>query len=728
MGMKSLLKGALSSTNGIKRLWPLLLPLLLFLPGLDGFPYASPEALFSDVAISHYPNALYLRRAIMEWGVIPLWSPSILSGYPFAANPLSGLWYPPGWLALIFPLPLGFNLMVMAHLLLGGVGLYRFLKIKGISYEGALFGALAFESMPKFFAQYGAGHLTLVYTVCWTPWLLVYCVESSKLQAKRVSLLKPGIILALIFLADPRWAPYAGLLWLLYAIAHRQLSNDINSVEAKTALYDNKIFSNLQYLISNIFISLLLAAPLAIPLLEYTRLSTRSMMTMDDVFAHSLPPVRLLGLIYPDFGGFHEWMLYPGGVVLALLLVAILLSFHRSGVRFWLGVLVISLLYSMGSNLPLLPGLAQIPGFDLLRVPPRALFMAGLAGSILAAYGLNALMGDSKINWRRVSLGLSGLAAFVVIFSLFIGVLTGVWARSFVWGAGSILFASLWVLIQRRELIPRQTWLLILFGMAILDWGAVNASVLSLRSKEAVESEASALGEFLADQTGRFRVYSPSYSLPQDVAAQYGLELADGVEPLQLAAYVDYMNAATGVPRTGYSVTLPPYANGDPATDNMEFLPDANLLGFLNVAYVVAAYELSVEGFALLDQFESVWVYENKRVLSRAWVQAYDADIGQGVHAVEIIEWQPNRISLQADGPGLLVLSEIAYPGWRVKIDVDNAVMQSPLDMLQGVELPPGEHQVTFYFRPLSVYLGLGCFALGVLLFMWVNWERRNKT
>ena len=706
-------------------LWPLLLPLLLFLPGLNGFPYPSPDAPYSDLLISHYPIALFLKRAISEWGAIPLWNPSILSGYPFAANPLSGLWYPPGWLALLFPLPLGFNLLVMAHLLIGGIGLYRLLRLEDLSHTAALFGALAFESLPKLFAQYGAGHLTLVYAISWTPWLLVLHVARCKLHVgfgeggSWRRLLQPAVILALIFLADPRWAPYAGLLWLVYATAHRQ-----STIRTNPGKGGQPPTSNLQSLIPNLLISALLAAPLALPLLEYTRLSTRSALAVEDVFAHSLPPAHLLGFLFPDFGGFHEWMLYLGGVVLVLIFVAILAGIRRKHIRFWLMVFVVSALFALGSNLPLLPALARMPGFDLLRVPARALFLTGLAGAILASHGLDALIAGMMTRRRTLALGLTGLAAFCVIFTLSVGVLTGLWAREFLWGAGAILAGSLWVFVLLKGWLPRQIWLVGLFGLAIFDWGAVNISVLSFRPESLVSSEREVLGEYLAEQPGDFRVYSPSYSLPQAVAGFYGLELADGVDPLQLAAYADFMDRATGVPRDGYSVTLPPFSDGDPEADNAPYRPDPVLLGLLNVGYVAATYELPVDGLTLRGKIGSVWLYENNKVLPRAWVQPVDADIGVEVSAAKIIAWGPNKISLRADGPGLLVLSENVYPGWRVSVDGESAEMEAPLGFLRGVRIASGEHKVIFSYRPVSVYLGLGCFFLGIVLLFWVSRDR----
>jgi hypothetical protein len=647
-----------------------------------------------------------LKRAIAEWGVIPFWSPNILSGYPFAANPLSGLWYPPGWLALLLPLPMGFNLLVMAHLLLGGVGLYQFLRLQGLSHPGALFGALAFMAAPKIFAQYGAGHLTLVYAVSWTPWLLVTSISDRK-----PFWVKPGLILALIFLADPRWAPYAGMLWAFWVVAHRHQRERMSYSQGAKG---KSLISTSKSILSNILIAALIAAPLAIPLMEYTRLSTRSQLSAEDIFAFSLPPARTLGLIFPDFGGNHEWMLYPGGIVLIFLLVAVLAGKDRRKIRFWLYVFLLSIIFSMGSNLPLLPALAGIPGFDLLRVPARALFLTGLAGAVLAAFGVEALIQGLQDGKRKISMWLVGLSGFCVIFSISVGVLTGDWAANFLWGAAIILVGTVWVLVMLNGKIPNQIWIVGLFGIALLDWGAVNTSVISFRNQAIDSSESYAVAADLAQKSGDFRTYSPSYSLPQAVSAIHGLELADGVDPLQLKAYSDYMDLATGVPRDGYSITLPPFESGNIETDNAGYQPDLEMLGFLNVEYIISAFEIPVDGLSLVEEVNGVWIYENALVRPRAWVQASEGSYDLDWDPAEIVDWQPNRILVKANGPGLVMLSEIAYPGWRVRVDDVPATLETPLGILRGAQIPAGEHLVEFTFHPMSVYIGLLCCLLGL--------------
>jgi uncharacterized membrane protein YfhO len=71
-------------------------------------------------------------------------------------------------------------------------------------------------------------------------------------------------------------------------------------------------------------------------------------------------------------------------------------------------------------------------------------------------------------------------------------------------------------------------------------------------------------------------------------------------------------------------------------------------------------------------------------------------------------EWTPNRIRITAEGPGRLVLSELAYPGWRVEIDGDPAALRTESELFRAVDLSPGVHEVQFTFRPASLLAGLG--------------------
>jgi hypothetical protein len=124
-------------------------------------------------------------------------------------------------------------------------------------------------------------------------------------------------------------------------------------------------------------LAFLVAAPLALPLIEYTQRSTRAYMGVDQVSAFSLPVASLVGMLFPDFHGNHEWVVYAGGIGLVLALFALVASPVRSGKIFWGSVLSLSLIFALGVVLPGFDWLARIPGIDLLMVPAVYFFWQG---------------------------------------------------------------------------------------------------------------------------------------------------------------------------------------------------------------------------------------------------------------------------------------------------------------------------------------------------------------
>ena len=76
--------------------------------------------------------------------------------------------------------------------------------------------------------------------------------------------------------------------------------------------------------------------------------------------------------------------------------------------------------------------------------------------------------------------------------------------------------------------------------------------------------------------------------------------------------------------------------------------------------------------------------------------------------AATIVQRQPGRMLIETDAarPSLLVISEMAYPGWQVKIDGQWGSWQRVNYMLCGVRLQAGKHRVEFFYRPPSVKTG----------------------
>ena len=70
-----------------------------------------------------------------------------------------------------------------------------------------------------------------------------------------------------------------------------------------------------------------------------------------------------------------------------------------------------------------------------------------------------------------------------------------------------------------------------------------------------------------------------------------------------------------------------------------------------------------------------------------------------------ITAYGSNRIAIDVDAAaaGLLVLHDIAYPGWDVSVDGVKAPLLRANLLFRGVEVPAGHHAVEFSFHPLSL-------------------------
>jgi hypothetical protein len=671
----------------------LLIPaLLIIMRGWNGFAYPSPESPYSDLTLSHFTFINYVRQQLFENQIFPMWFPTILSGTPLVANPLAGVWYPFGWPAFILPLPFAFNLLVGLHLGWGALGMYLFLRQQRLGIAAALFGGLAFGLMPKLFAHYGAGHLTLMYALPWTPWLLF----STKLDNKYQPLLS-AMILALIFLADVRWAVYAGIIWLAWLVVQT----------------DYQISTNMRLKIRYIFIfislAVLLSACLAIPMLEYSSLSTRADLTGEENFQYSLTFPGLLGIFYPPLqGSTQESILYYSAVVFLLSLLALFWIRINRHVQFWSVVALTALIFSLGSNLPFLVPISYLPVFNLLRVPTRTLFLLGVALAALAAISLDhAKIIQTKPYRRLANLLTTGISAFVGFLTIFIlAFIVPNDISPFIWGLlavlATVLVLGLWV----NSKISYNILVIGIFSLLILDAGLAGQTTVSYRSKESVWSEDEAIALYLARDPDQFRVYSPSFSLLQHVAGSHDLELVEGVDPLQLREYVSFMKSATGIPWEGYRVIVPGIAPGE--GEKGVYKPDPEKLGLLNVKYILTDYNLpDIEGLSLIEKVNDTRIYENHKVRPRAWSIATEPGGAPTEYPAERIRLSPNQITLTARGPGQLFLSEIAYPGWQATIDGEDIEIHTADGILRSVDLHNIHQQVVFEFRPVSFYLGL---------------------
>ncbi|NWG17857.1 MAG: hypothetical protein HXY41_14610 [Chloroflexi bacterium] len=561
----------------------------------DGLPYPGPAARYSDAVIAHWPNALYLHE-----NGFATWRETMLAGQPFAANPLNKTAYPLQWAALLLPPSLHLNLMIVLHLLIAGAGMWRWARGVGLRAESAALSALAYALAPRLVAHLGAGHLDIVYALAWWPWLMA-AARQVAVSGKTSSV--PGLALAaaLVLLADVRVSLYALLavfFYLLFLIrgAGRLWLRPLGAAA----------------------LALPLTASVILPLLAWSSYLSRASLSAGEAGTLAIQPGHFLGLaIFPPPPGV-ETLVYGGLPVLALALVGWWLMARRARVLTAAG-LVVTALYAMGANGPLWPlAINLAPGLLWFRVPSRAWLIVALALPLLAGMGLERLLALAEgrqvtaavRRWRLVAAGLTAVVSALGLFALAVLKLpeAGIGALVFGGAGGAALLLALNRRLSARRLPP--VWLalvvfdLVWFGTHWVTWRGPDVWL------EPHRPLAERLIALNAD-----RVYSPTYSLEQQVAEVYRLRLFGGVDPFQLAGIVEAVGMGGGVPSAGYSVIQPPISGvqGDDLSQaNRDATIETGVLAAWRVSHVVAAYPISHSRLEWVDTMNGVYIYTNR--------------------------------------------------------------------------------------------------------------------
>jgi hypothetical protein len=697
----------------------LLVPLIFYLPNLGKFALPSLSQ-YSDLLISHWPNANFVHNSLVKFQEIPLWSDAILAGYPFFANPLAGMWYLPNWVTFLFPHPITFNLLFLAHIFIGGLSVFLLLRDENIPPEIALLAGLMFELMPKVWAHYGQGHISLIYAVSLTPILLLITRRAITGHTGNKYRYFPGIILGAIILADPRWVIYAILIMAVYVASIVAQQKDV----LKSGLR-----SILVFLISQVIIGFFLAAVLLIPMIEYANQSTRSLMTLTDNLVFSLPIAKILYVIFPFIGESAEWVFYLGGVGFISIILALLNGNIRRRSAYWLALFGLGIFISISGTIPLFSRFWEIPLLNLVRVPSRALFLCGLSVCFISAYSLEAVI-NKKIAKKRTNLCLAGIFGFGILLLIFSLVSSGNEINGLRIGSLSLLITSglLFILINNPHPNPSLTWLLI--GIVLLDFGTINAlSIKYLDFDDAFKKGETLTKSFELNKSEDFRIFSPSYSIPQHHASRDGIEMVNGVDPLQLQSIHNFMQFRTtsGTRLDGYNVSFPPFLTGKPEVDNKDLFLEPEKLGLLNVRYVISTFPLDFVGLELFDQTAEGFVYENNYWLPRVWIQNPESPLGENINEVVNYSRTNNTFKVVTKNEGVLVLSEIMYPGWKAAIDGKPVEILIQHDLFRSVLIPSGHHVVTFNFQPESLNIGIffSFFTL-IILVCWFLIERKS--
>ena len=481
-------------------------------------------------------------------------------------------------------------------------------------------------------------------------------------------------------------------------------------------------------------------------------------------------------------GGFpYVLSLYLGAVVLALAVLAA--RGHggilpRPAVRSLRLLAILAILGAFGRYLPGFEAFqAWVPGAGLLRYPIKFLTLGILPVALLAADGAEGLFRASGRRQRRLLLAAWTMAgAMALLATLWIALPAfAIGVQSFFFGRAeaeiesSLQQAWLWMTaiwaaatlaLQLHRLKPGAWLPWVLVGLVASDLMMAGRRINPSVPPELLSQTppaATLISRHLED--GRF--YHASEPAPALRAPSADIHWFYRWTQEVLRGFVAASYRIPVIFHDDFDGLAPSRVMTLKWT--LEALPWDRRMALLSAAAVrilAPAEELDLPGVEKLGTLAStggpVHLYENTRAARRlqlvtAYHRAESADDAMAAmlapgfdprqHAVvegevagadlkcrgagrAVVTGQSlhrRRISVTGECPGLLVLSEIFYPGWQVSVDGAPAPVLRANVAFSAVWLDAGVHEVEWRYAPRSFRLGLATSGVTLGLLIWIG-------
>ena len=478
--------------------------LALVYPVLSGQFLVNPR---SDQYIAGYAFREFGAAQLRGGHGFPGWNPYLFGGMPYVAAMHGDIFYPTFLLRMILPTDQAMTWGFAIHLFLAGLFTYGFLRAWGLGFFPSLLGGLAYMLSGQLASFASPGHDGKLFVSTLFPlalWMLVRGIRDGRSWAWGGLAITIGLAVL---------SPHPQLLqYMLLCSGAFALFVAFGRGEGGDRLPRDVALRRLGLALAAVTVGAMIGAVQFLPVREYVPFSPRAGgRGYDYATSYSMPIEELINVYLPQFSGIldrywgrngiHLHSEYLGAAVLMLAGAGIATRVRKGFRWFWIGVFVVSLLWSLGGNTPFYHLVYElVPGSKFFRAPSTMLFIVTFSVSMLAALGMERALARQvtvryALGWAIAGAviallattgALTNLAQSVAASSPFAGpqldaivaanagaVIGGAW-RSFVFVL--VAAAALWALAESRVDARVVAWVLIvtvaldLFSIGRMYW------------------------------------------------------------------------------------------------------------------------------------------------------------------------------------------------------------------------------------------------------------------
>jgi len=439
--------------------------------------------------------------------------------------------------------------------------------------------------------------------------------------------------------------------------------------------------------------------------------------TVYDQFA--LHPAGLLGFIVPGYER-NVPAAFMGLVVVVLAALGVLTLWSKRETRMLAWLALLSVLYALGPS-SLLHGLIYIlvPGVEKARSASDAVALTDLALVLLAAFALDAYrrrdIDPEHHRWvTRLLLGSAGLLVFAITILLTARPDLDYTDAGLVAIAAALLagvLAAYWT----SRITSRAAGILLL-ALSLFELNAVvNANYQPYTADRFLKKLYihDDVAKYLRKQEKLVRVELDDDQIFYNFGDWYGIDEFGGVQPGLLAniaeMQVDWrVRMILGI---NYYIGVKPLR-----PDQVEVSQQSGLKIYSNPsAYERARLVYNAVG-APTERIATDLTLSDKTAPERlAVVDGTAPELGNcNGGSAQISRYEPARVVINAEAAcrGMLIVGDVWFPGWQATVDGHPAKIYKVYNLVRGVVVEPGKHEVVMTYRPASVFIGM---ALGVL-------------